>query len=225
MKTPAFVRKLGTALLTKYFRYLLIGTVFAILLVGYFLFLRPQIDIVRDVGISALKNETERYENRKTYLASLQAMLDKYRTIIGQQSVKVTDILPDSPQIGKLFLMLQQISVDNGFSIKAIAVTKGQAQSLATTTASNQKTATNSSALKGVTSTLQVLDVSLVVEGNYDYERFKGYIRSFERSLRLIDVPTLKYQPAPKSTDAQKDQSNPSLSFDLRTYYLESSTP
>ncbi len=225
MNIPAPFRKLLTVLMTTQFRYVLIGVVFIVALLGYVGLLRPQIATVRRVGILALQSETEELKNRQAYLKQVEEMVAAYRTVISQRPVNTEQILPLEPQVGRLYLTLQALAEDSGMTLESVAVTKGT--SLATPTAGGtaaRRPGTEAQAgVRSSTDTVQVLDVSLSVSGPSDYESFKTLLQNLERSQRLFDALSFSFQGGATAPGTQPGAGNV-FSIEVKTYYLEQAT-
>lgn len=225
MKLPANLRNLVTKILTIYFRYVLIGLAVIILLIGYLVLLQPQIKNVTQDGVGALKQVEDLLGQRGSYLKRLQEMSKKYREVVAQQTTKPDDIIPTDPQVGKLFLMLDQLVQKAGFSLEGVAVTKGQALETSSATATpapgtaTKKTTTDQSTTTS-TATIHVLDVNIAVSGKLDYTSYKRLLSTFERSLRLLDMPSINFQPS-SPEDIISKTTGETHSFALKTYYLD----
>jgi len=211
MKLPPFFRNLITTLMTTYFRYVLMGVAFVVLLIGFFALIQPQLRTVQQDGVGALQEVEDRLATRTDYLNRLKDMVRKYQDVVSQQAVKTSDLLPNNPEIGKLYLTIDQIIRATGYSLDSIAVTKGE--SLGTTSTGATATATSG--------TIQILDINLTFSGPSDYLSYKRLLSNLERSIRIFDVPQITFNPSRGSDTQSSNSALNQLSLEIKTYYLE----
>lgn len=228
MNLPPAIRKIFAGLLTAQFRYVLISVIFVVSLIGYLVLIRPQFENVRLVGILAFQAEKDRLADRQAYYSKALKMVEAYRRVRDQQPLRPEDVLPQQPEINDLFLTLKSIAAQSGMTVESIAVSKGAsltaASSATTTTRRPSAEAKTASPSAG---TVQILDVTFGVGGSLDYGSFKRVLRTIEQSLRLVDVITISFDPHLSTTKAAPDAKGggPVLTFEMKTYYLESTSP
>lgn len=214
MKLPPFLRNLVTSLMTTYFRYVLMGVAFVVLLIGFFALIQPQLRTVQQDGVGALQEVEDRLTLRTDYLNRLKDMARRYQDVVSQQAVKTSDLLPNNPEIGKLYLTIDQIVRATGYSLDSIAVTKGE--SLGTTS-----TGSAGASATATSGTIQILDINLTFSGPSDYLSYKRLLTNLERSIRIFDVPQITFNPSRGSDTQSSNSALNQLNLEVKTYYLE----
>lgn len=225
MKLPAYIQKPLNALLTTYFRYVLIAVVIAIGALGYLVLIRPQFENVRLVGVLAYQDATDRLFNRQTYYSRVSSMVSKYHEVSALQTVQLEDIMPTKVDNSALFRTLQALSQQAGMSVVSMALSKGTALtatsgSAAAGTATNAAATTTTGALTSSGGTVNTINVTLTMTGPGDYESYKRLLTTIEQSMRIFDLGSISYNAAAAS-GTQSAQDMPSVTFELKTYYLD----
>lgn len=229
MKIPSIIFKMFTALMTTFFRYVLIVVAVTIILIGYLTFLRPQFEKVRETGILAFQSESERYTDRLQYYTKVQEMVDKYRLVLKQKKVDEKTILPHKPEVENLFLIFQAIAQASGMNLETVAIVKGGSLATVapdgTTSASTQGRQTGSAGAAtkttSATSTLQVLNITVTMSGINAYENFKNLLKNLESSQRIFDIPSVSYTSSATASQDPNQQATTQYSFEMKSYYLE----
>lgn len=223
MKLPAYIQKPLNALLTTYFRYVLIAVVIAIGALGYLVLIRPQFENVRLVGVLAYQDATDRLFNRQAYYSRVSSMVSKYHEVSALQTVQLEDIMPTKVDNSTLFRTLQALSQQAGMSVVSMALSKGTTLTTASGSAA-AGTATNAAATGVITSsggTVNTINVTLTMTGPGDYESYKRLLTTIEQSMRIFDLGSISYNAAAAASGTQSAQDMPSVTFELKTYYLD----
>jgi hypothetical protein len=221
MKLPAYIQKPINALLTTYFRYVLIVVVVAIGALGYFMLIRPQFENVRLVGVLAYQNATDRLFDRQRYYSRVNSMVNKYHEVSAAQTVQLEDIMPTKVDNSALFRTLQALSQQAGMNVVSMALSKGTALtttsgSTAAGTATNRATTTTTAS----SGTVRTINVTLTMTGPGDYETYKKLLTTIEQSMRIFDLGSISFNAAAAS-GTQNAEDMPSVSLELKTYYLD----
>ncbi len=231
MKLPSYIKKPLTALLTTYFRYVLIVVVVLIGAIGYMQLIRPQFEDVKIVGVLAYQNAEDQLFNRQSYHSRVSAMVNKYREVSAAQPVKIEDIMPTTIDNSKLFLTLQALSQQAGMSVVSMALSKGTAVTAGAPSApaaagarGTAGTTPTTNTIASPSGTVKVINVSLTMAGPGDYDSYKKLLMTIEQSMRIFDLGSISYSPASAAAGAQTAQELPSVSFELKTYYLDQAT-
>jgi len=223
MKLPAYIQKPLNALLTTYFRYVLIAVVIAIGALGYLVLIRPQFENVRLVGVLAYQDATDRLFNRQAYYSRVSSMVSKYHEVSALQTVQLEDVMPTKVDNSTLFRTLQALSQQAGMSVVSMALSKGTTLTTASGSAA-AGTATNTAATGVITSsggTVNTINVTLTMTGPGDYESYKRLLTTIEQSMRIFDLGSISYNAAAAASGTQSAQDMPSVTFELKTYYLD----
>lgn len=223
MKIPSYIQTIITALLTKYFVYVLSTIVVVIGAVGYFTLIKPQFENVQLVGVLAYQNASDQLFNRQQYLTKVTGMVNQYKSVVAAQAVDVNDIIPTKIDNSTLFQTLQALAEQAGMSATSMAISKGNAVTTGTTAGQATGSRTTST-LTSSSGTVKTIDVQLTVTGPGDYEAYKRFLTAIERSMRLFDLSSIAFTPASAATGTTGPAAQvtlPSISVELTTYYLD----
>lgn len=227
MKLPPIARKLITRLMTSYFRYLVWSVVGVVLLLGLLMVIKPQFENVRLVGVLALEEKKQQLKDRTTYYDKVKAMVEKYRSLSGEETEKISRILPSRPEVSDLFHSLESLATASGMTLESVAVTKGSSAAAAAQpsgAASARREATAGAQNRTASSdTVQFLDVNLSVSGPTDYATYKRLLQNIEKSQRLFDVGSIAYKPSETKVQLAGEESatGNTITITFKTYYLE----
>ncbi|MFH0828932.1 MAG: hypothetical protein V1907_02015 [Candidatus Kerfeldbacteria bacterium] len=230
MKMPSYIQKIYASLLTQYFRYILIAVSVLIAAVGYLVLIQPQFENVKDVGILALKNETDRLNDRQAYLQRMTAMVEKYRAAASGQTVRAENMLPTGIDNAALFRTMQAIASQSGMMLQSVALNKTAGSTGTGTAAGDATQGTDvlskiSETLSSTGSVIRASTVSVSLAGDGSYETFKRVLTTIEQSVRLFDLSTINYSSLSSGPQlvgkTEQAQALTNYSFELKTYYLE----
>lgn len=230
MNIPSYIKKPLNALLTTYFRYVLIAVVVLIGAIGYLQLIRPQFENVKIVGVLAYQNASDRLDNRRSYYSKASEMVNTYREVSAAQTVNIEEIMPTTIDNSKLFLTLQALSKQAGMSMVSMALSKGSALAASPTgaapTAGTQDAATApaSNAVTSSNGTVNIINATLTMTGSGDYDSYIKLLTTIERSMRIFDLGSIAYSPVGAAVGTEAAQEMPSFTFELKTYYLDQST-
>ncbi len=224
MKLPGKIREILSKLMTVYFRYVLLGSAALLAIIGYVVIIQPLFDKVQVTGILELQRQTNLLTERTEHLKKLEGMVDAYRKAIVGRERFADLIVPNSPEVPRLFEILNTIAVESGMTLDGVVVVKGTSIGSTGSTGTTTSGSKSSAEAKAITrlatvGTLQVLSVSYNVTGPTGYDSFKQLLGNLERSQRLFDLNSMTYQPAVAVSEEGAPTTN--YSFNLQTYYLE----
>lgn len=235
MKLPDYLQTMYANLFTKYFRYVLVGTVALIFTLGYFLLIQSQFENVRLVGILALRNETARLNDRQAYLQRLTDMIDAYKTALGERPDLADNILPKSLDNGKIFLTMQAIANQSNMILNAVTINKSASGTSTTATIGNAASGAGatdtfdadiSKILNPTSYVFRTASVSVTFGGTPEYETYKKLLKTIEQSALLLDLYQINFTNQATGIQQigtlEKQQSQVNYSFELKMYYLES---
>lgn len=216
MKFPAFLQ----TLLTDYFRWVAVGLVAIVLLLGYFLLLEQKINTIRTSGLLEREQVEAELEAEQKFLTELEASINTYDdTFTAQQLAEINDFLPSGPDFPGLLLTLESLARSSGLELDAMTINEvGQTISSETPTAPGGAGSTAAQAATAIGSAVNTQDITLTVSGGTSYDSFKRFITLIESSRRLLDVLSLSFAHT-ISADTGGEGASP-YNLVVRTYYL-----
>ncbi|MBI3963660.1 MAG: hypothetical protein HY341_01550 [Candidatus Kerfeldbacteria bacterium] len=182
-----------------------------ILIIAYLTVIGPLVQRIRDRGLFDLAASRETLVSRKQYVAKLQSLEVQYRGIAPQDIVSLDRILPTEPGIPELYVVMDDLFADAGFTLRSISFAFAGsdlgAQSGRTITAEGVRPAETARALpEGI----RVLKISALVTGTPGYDAFKRLIGTIEHSERLVNLTDFTFKPE-----------SGEYSFTMETFYWE----
>lgn len=167
-----------------------------ILIVAYLAILGPLVQRIRDRGLFDLTTSRETLASRKQYVAKLQSLEQRYRGIAPQDIVSLDRILPTEPGIPELYVVMDDLFADAGFTLRSISFTFAGsdlgAQSGRTITAEGVRSAET---VRALPEGIRVLKISAIASGTPGYDAFKRLIRTVEHSERLLNLTDFTFKP------------------------------
>jgi len=166
--------------LFRYFVHLIVILAIAILLGGYLIFIRPGLSLLAPGGNLDIKTYQNILSREKTYLSKVEKLYRDYKSLDPVKLEKLGYLIADSLDEPSLWSLIQTINTQQGIMPDV-------------TFASD----------KGITR------IKISFSGK-DYFAFKDYLKTFENSVRLMDVDNL-----------QMSVIDGNYSLEITTYYLE----
>lgn len=238
MKLPTIIAKI----LTEYFRYLAVGAVIVVLVIGYLSFIAPKISEVRSAQITTRQADVERLKQLQANIEDLKKSNHRFTELFPSATIRtIDDFLPSEADFPGLLLTVKNVIAQSGLSLDTFAVTQGGQTSVASgataPAANNTKSGSGTNApaadetkpiggdkaqaatVSGVS--VQTQDVSISISGGTTYEAFKNMLTKIESSRRLFDIVSLNFSAA-VSTPTKSGTTTGSAAWTLvlRTYYL-----
>ena len=130
---------------------------------------------------------------KKIYLSELNKYIRLYNNINKKQKDKISDILPDTPDINSLYTKIDNLMSKNGFALTSLNISdKSNIKTAKTRRSLNNKDDRNKDdkILSGVGEINLLIDVDDV-----DYKRAKRLLKIIENNLRLMDVKKISFSP------------------------------
>ncbi|MFA6551223.1 MAG: hypothetical protein WCV41_01695 [Patescibacteria group bacterium] len=194
--------------LQRYFYYLIILQIVIILILGYWLVLRPKINTVfkSEAQVTLAEQAAQvKLANYEQKIKELRTIKDSYDNLSAQDKEKIAAALPSQPEERELMAQINKIVVANGLILKSLNLEENKGESAAAlaggvpiigepepkTSAKFKKTAINFEA-RGAT-----------------YSALKSLLSGLENNWRLIDVQSVKYNPQDET-----------VAVELVAYYL-----
>lgn len=192
-------------ILAKYLRLLQLVLVAILLTVGYLAVIGPKYNSIRQSGVLDVREKEARLADRQKYRNDLQRSVERFRLISATTIGELEGILPREVDLPGLFVMLEALVREVGFTPTQMAFTQERAV-----------VGADGAAGTALLGELGVVNISLAVQGDASYPSLVRLLSSLERNNRLIDVQTFTFNPVGAGADAQGQ----SINLSMKTYYL-----
>ncbi len=212
----------------------------ALLLGGYYFFIKPKMDsndVLRD---NALQVDIDR-TNSEQLLKNLETLETTYKNIKNNRQAdldRLKEIVPTNPQIAELFVLSDRLAKQHNFQLQDISISEvsekvnAPVQKVATDedgesevpVANSTTTAKNIVFLKVLKIDFKLTSIATkdelsieaangVIVTDY-YQAFKVFLDALEKNLRLTDIQSVNF------SSLQEDSlSAPTFQFSVQTYY------
>ncbi|MDP3741004.1 MAG: hypothetical protein Q8R08_01615 [bacterium] len=173
--------------------------------VGYFLLLPKY---------KGLKENKQALAARQSDVALKEAQLSSVQDLIADLKKKQDEVvlldgsLPDAPRVPELLSDIEALTLSSGLASSNLQITIPPALSKSDAGADAAK---RFEAILGPTENLSVLQIDLIVSGNYN--NLKTFLTNLEHNLRLMDILSLTFTKADEETGSQE------FALKIQTYY------
>lgn len=206
-------------MINRYLVWLLLLLAVVILAVGYYFFLGPKFETVRNKNNSFLPDKKEVLTNLIKIENKLITLEQKFNLIQQQKEEelgRLYNLLPTEPDYAALFVQTEFLAKANNLKVSSVDISRTLEQPL-----SERRTPTPVQANSPTEQTLEILPTNVhslavniqVGEGTYD--NFKLYLDDLEKNLRLYDVQTISFESVNPETEMISG-----FNVNLKTYYL-----
>ncbi|MDD5040101.1 MAG: type 4a pilus biogenesis protein PilO [Patescibacteria group bacterium] len=189
---PSVVKRKIIVGFTKYFVYISIGVVLAVLGTGYVLFIKDTLADINEIGVSDLEGKEQLLIDRSETLTRLKKLEKRYADLTYDDVRSMQTLLPRQDQIPSIVIELKSFLLKNGLDVKSIDV--------------GPLTANIAPATAG--GAIQQMNIIVVVGGLSTYANVKQFLDEMTSQLPLMELRTFSYNPA--SSD---------YTLNLTTYY------
>lgn len=173
-------------LLNQYFNIFVVVLASFLLVMSYFLILKPKLDTTT-VAISDNINQQQRiYQAEKSKLNSLVAAVEAYKMVDPLDLERINKILPGEYNKEKLFGELEEIIINNGYEPSSISLTKENEEAKVVGAGNGDKAAL----LPKASDKVGVINISLAI-GSIDYANLKNFLGVLENNIRIFDVSSV----------------------------------
>lgn len=170
--------------LNTYFNLFVVVFVSFLLVMSYFLVLKPKVDATTMAISDNISQQQRIYQAEQSKLLSLKSTIDSYKKIDPVDSERVNSILPNDYNKEKLFGELEEIIVKNGYEPNSITLTKEGEETKVV--AAN----TGNVTLAKASDKIGIINVSLSI-GSIDYANLKNFLGVLENNLRIFDITNI----------------------------------
>ncbi len=157
-------------LLNTYFNLFVVIFVSLLLIISYFLILKPKVDTTTAAISENISSHQKMLQAETTKLASLKAAVASYDKIDKADSDRINKILPDDYDKELLYGELEEIITRNGFIPLSISLNKD-----------------DSKVIDPKLGKIGVINISLSI-ASVDYNGLKSLLNFLESNLRILDV-------------------------------------
>jgi len=174
------------------------GVALLVLIIGYGVLLGPKISVIREEGILDYDTTVQTREDKHFYLQQLEGLRDRYNSVSAKDIEKLRTVLPSSPEIPELFVMMDSLMADAGFTLNAVTFSfaASDASLKGSRTITAQGVVENVPALPA---DIQVIKISTSIIGKDGYDQFKRLLTTIERNARLLNLTSFSYHPGTTS--------------------------
>lgn len=197
LRTDSQADKKRNDFLIKYFKFIILVVIVAILAGSYVFLLKAKYDqIILAIEESGASNQDE-YQNQLKRLGELRRLETAYEDLGKKDIEKINTFLPDETKPENLLAQMEAIILKNGLILKKLSVEPvGEKNQKSLNIAEGEISNAQASEASASVGKIRIsMDV-----GGTDYERFKSLLSVFENNLRLIDIEELSFSPSDKST-------------------------
>lgn len=208
------LKQKANAFLIRYFNLLAITLAAIILIVGFFLLIKPKYNkISREIKLSN-ENSENKYNAAFAYLSQLNKLKAEYEKISPEGIKKIEIMLPSEKFYEELFVQLESIVLKNGLLLTSIEISPegliSGKESAGAAKTQNNKTAENKAVKDNLLEEVTKVNIAMSVAG-VDYLGLKKLLYVLENNLQLIDITNLSFSPDQKG-----------VTLEMTTYYFVS---
>lgn len=189
-------------LLNKFFNLFVVILTSFLLLMSYYLILKPKVDATTAAISDNIGQQQKIVQAEQTKLNSLKKSIESFKKINPIDSARVNAILPNDYNKEKLFGEFEEIITKNGYEANSIVLTK-EGENAKNEAGAGAKGVT----LNKVSDKVGIVNVSLTI-GSIDYANLKNFLGILENNLRILDITSVSL-------------SGNSASLQLLTYYYK----
>ena len=197
-------------ILIKYFKWFVILSVVIVLVVGFFLLLKPKYDQINSLLESSQQKQQELIRQRVEKLENLQGIIESYDNIPEHQKDKIKAILPERKTKEELFTEIKQLveANNNKLVLKSISIHKGgekEEDKREVTTREEAKDKKDDEQEipkidRSVPEGVEKLKLEILVFGT-NYNNIKRLLTTLENSLPIIDVTQISFSSGGNSVN------------------------
>lgn len=231
--------------LNRYYRLIIIILSLLIIVLGFFLWLKPKYQEMKKLTVLQLPFREEKLKELSNYAEELEKLaknLADFQVQYQEELQKLEKILPKKADLASLFAQLEALITANGFELNSVSFTEGTSGKSTSQVDNLSQGTTNDSLLsdswlqyessggglippaiaqqkEALTSnqpTVKTIEISLEIQGG-GYFAFKTLLENIEKHLRVMDVSSINFNDI-YVNEALDEKVNYSLN--LRTYYL-----
>lgn len=190
----------------KYFNFFILLAVLIIFALSFYFLIKPKYQkIIESINTTFLeKNQLmPKYQELKEY----QALAEAYKQVKPEEVEKIKGLIPEEYTKEELFTELIYLVSQQGLTVDSVDINPGEAVMAAAT---GRRPGEDSPASPSLASGRLGQMKAIIMTSNTTYPELKTLIAAIEKSLRLIDIDKLSYDPAGLTA-----------SLEITTYYFK----
>lgn len=202
----------------RYFIFINSIVIIVILLLGYKMFISPNILRLKAGKNIGLEERVKEEERLSSYMNELESMRRDYKNFTEEKLNELKMVLPKEEDFPGLFVQMQELALKNNFALNTLSIDHASSGSngapAENTNGEEQKPAENAPGASGISELsggrIKELNVSYSITGG-DYEDLKNFLRDIEKNIRIFDIYDINFGSVEKGS---------TFSINMRTYYL-----
>lgn len=172
-------------LLNRYFNPFLSLLLIIILILGYFIVLKPKFEITRSTIQTDILDQEKIRAQQAARLESLRQLAEAYKKIDQASLSRFNKLLPESYAPEKLYGELEELLTKQGLIVGSISL-------------SDEKESPD------LPPSVSRVSINLSI-GNVDYQAMKKLLVVLENNLRLFDITNLSFSPSGETLSLDMD--------------------
>ncbi|MDD5071932.1 MAG: hypothetical protein PHQ42_04335 [Patescibacteria group bacterium] len=182
--------------LVRYFKWLVIFFVLVVLVLGYFILLKPKYKEIARLTKDGRSGEEREYLERQEHLDDLKKLISVFRSVKTSEINKIDYILKRKDVPEELFGQVEAIARKNGLFLKSLKIESGEESQSGGQKISRE--VTEEKAAGSLPPEIGRIKVTFEVLG-VDYFGLKSFLTSIENNLMLMDVVSVDFNPGDES--------------------------
>jgi len=196
-KGQSGLTKLLTSLLAKYFKFIILFLMAAVLLTGYLFILKPKQQAIVQGVDETIKQKQAENEDLNSYFTKLQRYIASYAAIGADKKKLADEMLPSGADPEKLFTSLEALINGQGLILNSIEL------------APDEKKTKNEAAAETPDTGIGEIKIVMEIVGT-DYKSLKDLLSTLENNLNLLEVEKINWTPVSLSAI-----------IEAKTYYVK----
>lgn len=192
--------------LNKYFYYLLVIFLAAIIFISVRFFLWPKYVEIRELGVLGYNQERNELALKQSELSRLEELARQLSAVSEAEVDRLRVLLPEEVNNPAIFRQMERLAQDNDLVLTRVSIGGGGGEE---TQGNGAAAGTASEALTSDVQGVASLNISVSFSGGQGYDHLKSFLASIEKNLMVLDITSFNYSPN------QGD-----YSMNLITYYL-----
>ena len=185
-------QKKALALFMRYFKILPLALIIIILILGYFILIKPKYNKIRNEIETTIRQKEDNYQTYEGYFNKLNDLKRAYNKIDTNNLQKINYLLPSEPEAEEILVQLESIVLRNGLLLSSVRLDweKAEPQGESRKPAALGENSEEGEMLQEIGRVRATLGVT-----GADYTALKNLLKTLENNLRLIDVESIVFSP------------------------------
>ena len=209
--------------LNTYQKYISIAMVVVVFILGAWLVLWPKFSDIQHQNNNRVPELRQARDNKALHFQKLQKLEEQYAVLNSDANSreldKINNILPDKANVQSLFVEIERLVSETGFSLHQISINEVKTD-IDKLIEFQVEEFMN---IELFPAELRAVNIEITVEGG-GYNEFKNLLKRIEDNARLFNLVTVNFSALSEPSYVGKDGNEiaaKQYSFDFRTYYLD----